>query len=528
MTHRLLVTLFVAALPSAALANGGPVAWTDATGGGGIAPTTSTDISLTSERLTLVVEDDARHFRARACYMLSNPKQAQTVKYGVPLLWSTDPFGEEVDTKPGESAAAAAKSIKIRVGGKDHSCTIEGESEVFPNNGALRRGWCVADVTIPKGDVVSLLLTYRGELLFEDLEFSKSALTMFDARRLHYELFPAGHWAGKARRVSISVDLGRFAGLAVFGKDGTRPAPSKKSAARLEWDLRDVDLTKIGALEVHIDADPILTSALLTSWNRGKSATVTRAKASSTLASKAGAYVAANVIDGDGATAWCEGVAGNGAGEWIEISYPEPAEEYCRLQGFAISSGYTKSATTFTANNRLAKITLAECKSGEVFEETSFKTDRSHDRATHLVRPEGDENGDGTGGGHREVAEAAGHADGGDRPDGGRRRQSDSVALALTGSPICKDVGQDAVGGTRLEEQDAVCIQIILELTQGRQIIHDPEGAALGSDDQIALFDLHVINRCHREVSLPPYPRTAVIQRDTEAGLAAGVDEPHT
>ena len=389
MVHRFLVVLFVTLLPGTVFANGGPVAWTNATGGGGIGPIANTDIALVSERLNLVVEDDARHFRARACYMLSNPKQAQTVKYGVPLLWSTDPYGEKPTTAPSKEAIAAAKSIKIRVGGKDHSCTIQGESTAVADNMALRRGWCVADVAIPRGDIVSLLLTYRGEMLFEDAEFSKSALTMFDYRRLRYELFPAGHWAGKARQVSISVDLGRFAGLARFGADGTRPAPSKKSAARLEWDLRDVDLTTVDALEVHIDAAPILTSSLLAGWNKGKYAIASGAKAASTLASKTGAYVAANAIDGDGTTAWCEGVAGDGAGEWIEVSYREPDE--CRLEGFAISTGYTKSATTFTTNNRLTKISLAECKSGKVIEGASLPSHSHHDRAMHLVRPAGDD-----------------------------------------------------------------------------------------------------------------------------------------
>ncbi len=394
MTQQCLIAICITLLPTAAYANGGPVAWTDATGGGGISPITNSDISLTSERLNLVVEDDARHFRAHACYMLSNPKRAQTVKYGVPLLWSTDPFGQAVDTAPSKGAIAAARSIKIRVGGKDHSCTIQGESKALPDNAALRRGWCVAEVTVPKGDVVSLLLTYRGELLFEDAEYSKSALTSFDYRRLRYELFPAGHWAGKARRVSISVDLGRFAGLAVFGEHGTRPAPSKKSAARLEWDLRDVDLTAVDALEVHINADPILTSSLLASWNKGKSATVTQARASSTLASKADAYTAANAIDGNGNTAWCEGVAGDGAGEWIEVSYPEPKEDYCRLQGFAISTGYTKSSTTFTRNNRLAKIEFGYCGTGAEYETSSFTADHHHDRAMHLVRLAGNEHGE--------------------------------------------------------------------------------------------------------------------------------------
>ncbi|MCK6502373.1 hypothetical protein L6R53_03080 [Myxococcota bacterium] len=74
------------AMTTAALANGGPVAWTEGTGLGGLAPAETTPVRLVGERLRITPADDRRSYTAHAIYRLHNPGPATTVRYGVPLV----------------------------------------------------------------------------------------------------------------------------------------------------------------------------------------------------------------------------------------------------------------------------------------------------------------------------------------------------------------------------------------------------------------------------------------------------------
>lgn len=80
--HLLLAALTV----GAALANGGPVAWTEGTGLGGLAPAETTPVQLVGERLRITLAEDLRSYTAYATYRLHNPGPATTVRYGVPLV----------------------------------------------------------------------------------------------------------------------------------------------------------------------------------------------------------------------------------------------------------------------------------------------------------------------------------------------------------------------------------------------------------------------------------------------------------
>ena len=76
--------------------------------------------------------------------------------------------------------------------------------------------------------------------------------------------------------------------------------------------------------------------------------------ASSTLApSTASNYEPRNVFDGDPDTAWCEGIQGNGEGEWIAL-YLGEIEDIGQFTEFGISvkTGYQKSYETLTRNGR--------------------------------------------------------------------------------------------------------------------------------------------------------------------------------
>ncbi len=79
------------------------------------------------------------------------------------------------------------------------------------------------------------------------------------------------------------------------------------------------------------------------------------ASASSELSSKyAGLYSVKNLFDNDTTTAWVEGGAGYGIGEYVEVVFEKTIE----IQGIWIRPGYLKSKKTFLENGVPYKINL--------------------------------------------------------------------------------------------------------------------------------------------------------------------------
>jgi len=72
------------------------------------------------------------------------------------------------------------------------------------------------------------------------------------------------------------------------------------------------------------------------------------------LAVQANTYYAANAIDGKSSTAWIEGAAGPGVGEWIRFDF----DREINLHRIIIQPGYFKGPQTWAENNRLSKVTL--------------------------------------------------------------------------------------------------------------------------------------------------------------------------
>lgn len=68
----------------------------------------------------------------------------------------------------------------------------------------------------------------------------------------------------------------------------------------------------------------------------------------------AGTYHGWSATDGDAATAWVEGVAGPGIGEWIQLDFPEAVI----VSAIGINPGYDASAELFEQNHRVKALTL--------------------------------------------------------------------------------------------------------------------------------------------------------------------------
>jgi LysM repeat protein len=76
-----------------------------------------------------------------------------------------------------------------------------------------------------------------------------------------------------------------------------------------------------------------------------------------------GQYQSWMAVDGALGTAWAEGVAGAGVGEWIELRFPETIEVYSII----LDTGYDKNADVFYKNNRIKRVTII-FSDGEHFE----------------------------------------------------------------------------------------------------------------------------------------------------------------
>ncbi|KAF6579194.1 discoidin domain-containing protein [Paenibacillus sp. EKM212P] len=111
-----------------------------------------------------------------------------------------------------------------------------------------------------------------------------------------------------------------------------------------------------------------------------KNITAQKIIASSTLPDQAGnSYAARNIMDGDASTAWCEGVKGNGIGEWIEIDFGSMQE----LKGFELINGLAKSSNAFQVNNRVKRMKLEFSNGQTIMVDNDFLSNAFPNSAIH-------------------------------------------------------------------------------------------------------------------------------------------------
>ena len=357
--------------PATAMANGGPVDWTEGTPQGGFAPKQQAKIRLMTEDLSIKLDKDLDHYQVTAVYWLNNSGGPTDLHFGVPMQWGGK-----------RTPSIVAKDISFEISGKRSSCRAaevktapipkddEEEADRMPTGSA----WCIGTISIPTGAEIALKMTYRAELEFEDVIYSKSAFKVFDHRILKYPLFPAGYWAGKVERVSVGIDLGpyRRTDLVKF------PRGAEISGSNIHWELKDVDLKHAPDLAVELDGSTKLHSLEIANWN-AKAPAYARlplsARASSALRGDATAsFDAGHLVDGRSDTAWCS--AGSGENDWVEISLPTSEayrlrdnwnsdstgpESRTRLEAIGVVPGLAASANAYQEYSRPKKLLISRC-----------------------------------------------------------------------------------------------------------------------------------------------------------------------
>lgn len=225
---------------------------------------------------------------------------------------------------------------------------------------------------------MSLVLRYQASMAYMDGETSKSAIRGFDARRLVYPLFPAAGWAGRPA-LNVTLDAGPWADATTVAQ----PTGMKRSGSIFAWSAESADLRSLMAISAVLDVAPMLQHRELTATNseQGQYAMKLSARASSTLK---GGYEASNLLDGRGDTAWCEGVDGDGLGEWVELTVVSaPSADYCGLEGLVIVPGYAKNQAIYESNGRVTALEVGPC--GGKGEQVPLPLTARYDRSATLI-----------------------------------------------------------------------------------------------------------------------------------------------
>ncbi|MCB9694065.1 MAG: hypothetical protein H6736_19835 [Alphaproteobacteria bacterium] len=343
------------ALLGAALANGGPDAWTQPTPVGDARPDGTVRTRLASERLEVRFGVDFDRVHATATYRLVNDGAPETVRYAVPLL------GEKPPTPT------------LTLDGKAVSCTLEPLAKAIPLFAdtyemfdPVAERVCVASLAVPSG-ASTLVLDVVEEPFHESWSTSKDLHAGVADRDWVWMLAPAGSWKGTVDTLDVVLDPGAL---------GDRVQPKTAGFERREgrWVLHreKVDLAAAEPLHVHLAvADMDRQAIVLGMAKRGFWMKPVSARASSTLAAQGGnRYDAANVFDADPSTAWCEGVEGSGKGSWLEIRFAPPTHiedlpVYVRMGpgplAMAVIPGYAKSASAWAGNGRVRELKVSTC-----------------------------------------------------------------------------------------------------------------------------------------------------------------------
>lgn len=387
-----LLLILALAVPVRGAANGGPIDAGGAYPSGGLAPLETTSVRLVREVLRLRIDDSGAWFQAHASYVLSNSGQPLKVRYGVPfeieLSFWDGASPEEPSAALARARAAAAEAagtIRITLAGRSTGCEL---ADLRPKGGGSQQfdAVCAAELIIPSGQEVELLLDYRAGLMSRSGWSSNSSMISQDDHRLTWPVAPAGYWGGPIDSFDAVLEAGRWAGRVWCG--GLPVAD--RSDQGCTWHLANERLKGLPPISV-----TVATSASDRHWQLMKleqkrsMANVMKATASSTLAPE-GRYDFApqRVLDGDPSTAWCEGRKGPGVGEWVEVSAPDVTRltgDQCQLEGWALAIGYVADQATWLRNGRPRSVRVGPCGGAPGGEVHALELGRFFDEASTLL-----------------------------------------------------------------------------------------------------------------------------------------------
>lgn len=293
----------------------------------------------------------------RMVYRLHNPGPARAERVGIRATWSY--YAVELPwSPPPDTHRRAAPPVKVN--GQPFACELEAPQwrPWGPGGGDWggAEAWCVGTLPVPAGDS-TVVVEYQDRL----------------HARAHYwgtlrrDFSAEVSWPGPTQRVEVAASLAILPGLPLV----VGPAGHVVEAGVLRWRLDRPGLATLPPILVGAN-DLTQRRAPMRLANRGYAFA-----ASSRLAAEAHhRYDPDRALDGDGGTAWCEGVPGPGLGEWIEVRprLDPGLAARCWLVGFSVIPGVARDPGLWRANNRVRRLRISSCAHPEEGAEVDLST----------------------------------------------------------------------------------------------------------------------------------------------------------
>ncbi|MGB8957714.1 MAG: hypothetical protein WCC00_01755 [Candidatus Aminicenantales bacterium] len=345
-------------MPTLANPNGSPINTGEIRRTGNIQMIQKKDIRLEEERLSVRIAGD--YAFVQVIYRLRNSGPADKVTYGFPV--ESDPAFDS-DYRPLEKSTLTDFRISEGLDSQVPGRVIPVEKVVTDKTGEPPgedmkpfTSWHIVTIPFKEYEEKTITVSYRQKCRLEDYVYSKSFRPEFSNRTFAYTLKPAQNWGeGRVANCSVLIDAREL-----LGQGGNileiRPEGYSANGGIISWNYQNLDLHTAKDIElVYDNSDSAFTKYVQES--RLPLSALSKIEASSIL--KADAinrfnYEPKSLFDDDLSTAWVEGVAGSGVGEWVEIQF----EEGVQIEAVGIINGYTKNEAIYNANNRIRKIRL--------------------------------------------------------------------------------------------------------------------------------------------------------------------------
>jgi hypothetical protein len=310
---------------------------------GGLAALAKTPVALVGIELgwpRFQVGNHSPVASVRISYRFHNPTGARAERVGIRVAW----FNTVSSLDEPAPIMAASLPPAVRIDGAPFDCTLE-QPEWRPYGPGVdsAEGWCVGALPIPAG--VSTHVVEYDSKAFGRGHYWYTLRHGFDAEAT---------WAGPVETLEVNLPLGMLPGYPIV----VSPPGHVEEGGVLRWHLKRPDLSVLPPVYVGMNtltATPRRPRAA----NRG----YTFAASSRLAPEKHHRYDADRALDGDGGTAWCEGVPGPGIGEWLEVR-PRLAPELaarCWLIGFSVIPGVARNTALWLANNRVDRFRISSC-----------------------------------------------------------------------------------------------------------------------------------------------------------------------
>lgn len=337
----------------------------------GFEPSATGNIQILDEKLH--IKAGKTHAAVEVRYLMKNMTDKKVkVRFGFPIEESFGHSDFNPEMAKQHTTPAYCKNYQITAGGEKVKVKWEAEkNEEKDERMKGLVGWNVSELSFAAGEEIPVMI--RFESLYSEESWSVSEDSSSSAAIFRYRLSTAACWHGPIVQGRIVVEAD---GIDPNDIRVIKPVNRfKKEENRWVWNFENLEPTLADDFEIECqpavnvygeqriagkEGDPYSSHFFAEYINRGERWSMQHSnysvKASSTLKPEGeNRYDAENVRNSWEDKVWSEGAAGNGVGEWLEIT-PVTAKPLIKI---LMKPGFQKDATDlFKANARPKKIRI--------------------------------------------------------------------------------------------------------------------------------------------------------------------------